>query len=183
MTRSSPQPSAWGLEKLAQAARRTVDARRRPATSVASPPTVTTQPRQQDVVVLGIVNFGRTREGLPPLAKLPEFGPEQPHVEPIDAVKLAAAIVEAGPVARAELPIPLPADPVARAIVVAGERAAGRAAARASVVKVATYAAPSESNDQRVRGSKRSQDLVRDIWPWNPCNPTSRRPCERKLLG
>jgi hypothetical protein len=127
VTRSSRQPSAWSLEKLSQATRRLVEARRRQGSPSAPPPppAVTTQPRQQDVVALGIVNLGRTREGLPPLAKLPELGLEQPRVGPIDAVKLAAAIVEAGRVARAEVPVPLPADPVARAIVEAGERAAG----------------------------------------------------------
>jgi hypothetical protein len=82
----------------------------------------------EDAVAVGIVNYGRQREGLAPLAMLPYLGPEQPRAERIDAVKLAAAIVEAGRRARGELPVPLPADPVARAIVVAGERAAGRAA-------------------------------------------------------
>jgi hypothetical protein len=109
MTLRSPrQPSAWRLEKLVQAAQRTADARRRPATSVASPRAVTTQPRQQDVVALGIVNAGREREGLAPLAELPRLGLEQPTVERIDAVNLGAAIVQAGRVARGEVPPPLP---------------------------------------------------------------------------
>jgi hypothetical protein len=120
--RSARQPSAWSLEKLVQAARRTVEARRRLTTSVLPPPAVPTQP-YQDNVALGIVNFGRTREGLPALAKLPELGPEQPRVEPIDPMKLAAAIVHAGRVARAEVPVALPDDPVARGIVLAGELA------------------------------------------------------------
>jgi hypothetical protein len=123
--RSPREQSAWSLEKLIQAAQRTVESRRRRATSVAPPPPVTTQPRQADNVALGIVNFGRVRAGLEPLAKLPYLGPEQTRVERIDAVTLGAAIVQAGRVARGEVPVPLPTDPVARAIVVAGERARG----------------------------------------------------------
>jgi hypothetical protein len=118
------QSSAWHLENLVRSTRRAIEARRRlPASTPPPPTTPSTSRRQAELAALGIVNAGRVRAGLPPLEALPDHGPAQPEVERIDAEKLAAAIVQAGRVARGEIPVPLPTDPVARAIVVAGERA------------------------------------------------------------
>jgi hypothetical protein len=118
------QSSAWHLENLVRSTRRAIEARRRLPASTPPPPAAPPPSRRQDEpVALGIVNFGRVRSGEAPLETLPYRGPPQPEVERIDAEKLAAAIVQAGRVARGEIPVPLPTDPVARAIVVAGERA------------------------------------------------------------
>jgi hypothetical protein len=104
---------AQTFEEVVRTARQTIEARR-------SPP-----PQRRQNIALEIVNAGLKARGLDSLATLPDRGPEQPRTGPIDVVETAAAVVRAGKVARGEIPVPLPADPIARGIVLAGLRARG----------------------------------------------------------
>ena len=101
-------------------------AARKPAIPASPVPATSPMPsleqQRADAAVL-IINAGRARHGLPPMASLPPGPEELPRVD-IDPAATAELIVRAGRVARGEVPTPLPPKgSVARLIVEAGMRA------------------------------------------------------------